>query len=268
MTPTFLFLLILSLTDVSMSAPIDSEDQTGQSMDIMLRPQIDPKSPVLEDDIALPDTSSRNADPCTATGCKWPKTGHKVYVPYYISTNYTPVERYTIIKGLQSFIPFTCIRFVAWKPDDHHYLSFESRDGCWSYVGRQENGQIISLEKPGCVYHSTVQHEVLHALGFHHEQKRSDRDEYIRILFENIKPEFKHNFDKVETNNLMTPYDFNSVMQYNKYVFSKNEMPTMVAKCDPNLDFGHATEMNKNDIIRVNRLYNCCSKKTPCTISN
>ncbi|XP_041842007.1 low choriolytic enzyme-like [Melanotaenia boesemani] len=268
MTPTFLFLLILSLTDVSMSAPIDSEDQTGQSMDIMLRPQTDPKPPVLEDDIALPDTSSRNADPCTATGCKWPKTGRYVYVPYYISTNYTSKEANIIMKGLQSFNKSTCIRLVPWKPDDRHFLSFESRDGCWSKVGRQKKGQIISLEKKGCLSNHTVQHEVLHALGFKHEISRSDRDEYVKILFENIKPGKESNFKKVETNNLRTPYDFKSIMQYKKYAFSKNEMPTIVAKSDPNLDFGHAKQMNKNDIIRVNRLYNCCSKKTPCTISN
>ncbi|XP_041842016.1 low choriolytic enzyme-like [Melanotaenia boesemani] len=257
MTPTFLFLLILSLTDVSLSAPIDSEDQTGQSMDIseiILRPQTDPKTPVVQDDIALPDTSSRNADPC--------------YVPYLISTNYNSEESNIIIRGLESFSQSTCIRFVPWKPDDLHYLYFEAKTGCWSYVGRQNAGQFISLEKPGCLFHATVQHEVLHALGFQHEQERSDRDEYIKILFENIEPEFKFAFEKVETNNLMTPYDFNSVMQYYKYAFSKNGMPTIVAKCDPNLDFGHAEQMSKNDIIRVNRLYNCCSKKTPCTISN
>ncbi|XP_041845279.1 low choriolytic enzyme-like [Melanotaenia boesemani] len=271
MTPTFLFLLILSLTDVSLSAPIDSKDKTGQSMDIseiILRPQIDPKIPVVQDDIALPDTSSRNADPCTAKGCKWSKTGRYVYVPYFISTKYNDLERFIIISSLQSFVQSTCIRFVPWKASDLHYLYFEAMKGCWSFVGRRTGGQFISLAKPGCLYHSTVQHEVLHALGFHHEQERSDRDEYIRILFENIEPEFKNNFDKVETNNLKTPYDFNSVMQYYKFAFSKNGKPTMVAKCDSNLDFGHAKQMSKNDIARINRLYNCCSKKTPCTISN
>lgn len=59
---------------------------------------------------------------------------------------------------------------------------------CYSYLGRQRGGQVVSLQRFGCVYHQIVQHELLHALGFHHEQNRSDRDKYIKILYQNIIP--------------------------------------------------------------------------------
>lgn len=57
---------------------------------------------------------------------------------------------------------------------------------CWSYVGRTGNSQVVSLSRSGCLYHSTVQHELLHALGFNHEQTRSDRDNHIQVLWQNI----------------------------------------------------------------------------------
>ena len=57
---------------------------------------------------------------------------------------------------------------------------------CWSFVGRRGKKQVVSLAKSGCVYHKVIQHELLHALGFNHEQSRSDRDSHVRILYKNI----------------------------------------------------------------------------------
>ena len=64
----------------------------------------------------------------------------------------------------------------------------------------------------------TVTHEVGHAIGFAHEQSRSDRDESIKIIWENIQEGKEHNFDKVETNSTGIEYDYTSVMQYDSNV--------------------------------------------------
>ncbi|XP_078139304.1 hatching enzyme 1.2-like [Centroberyx gerrardi] len=214
-----------------------------------------PGEPYIEDDIAYESEAERNADPCTSRGCMWPKSSNgKVYVPYTISYEYSPRELSVIERGMQSFHAVSCIRFVK-RSGQRDYLNIQSLSGCYSSIGRRDNGQTLSLRRPGCIYHDTVQHELLHALGFHHEQARSDRDEYIRILLENVTSGKEHNFNKVNTLNQGTTYDYGSVMHYSKYAFSKNNQPTLVAIPDPSVQFGTASEMSQKDITRLNRLY-------------
>ncbi|XP_051997387.1 low choriolytic enzyme-like isoform X2 [Xyrauchen texanus] len=210
--------------------------------------------PELLDDIAV---NERNADPCTSTDCLWPTSadGH-VYIPYVIADNYSSREVDIIQRALDSFSSVSCIRFFP-RNDERDYISIESRSGCYSYVGRQGYGQIVSLASSGCIYHSTVQHELLHALGFNHEQTRSDRDDHIQVIWENILDDKKHNFDKINTLNQGTPYDYNSVMQYERYAFSKNGLATMVPIPDSSVEIGTATEMSQNDMTRLFRLYKC-----------
>ncbi|KAL6112714.1 uncharacterized protein ACO6RY_11160 [Pungitius sinensis] len=213
---------------------------------------------VMFGDIAVP-TGLQNADPCVTRGCLWPKaTDGNVYVPYQISTSFSQRERDTIIEGLRSFAASTCIRFTPLN-GQQDFVDIQSLSGCFSFVGRRGRGQVVSLSRRGCVFRQIIQHELLHALGFNHEQTRSDRDQNVRILLENVISGMESNFRRIQTNNLGTPYDYNSVMHYGRFAFSKNRMPTIVPIPDPNVAIGRATEMSPIDILRVNRLYRCNS---------
>lgn len=213
---------------------------------------------LIEGDIAIDTEAERNADPCTSKGCMWGKyTDGKVYIPYYIASHFSSREKSIITRGLESFSSFSCIRFRPSKSSDRDWLSIESQSGCWSYVGRRGGKQVVSLARSGCLYHNTVQHELLHALGFNHEQTRSDRDNHIKVLLQNVQSGMEHNFRKIATLNQGTPYDYNSVMQYHKYAFSKNNQPTMVPIPNSNVELGKAKEMSRNDIARLNTLYKC-----------
>lgn len=56
---------------------------------------------------------------------------------------------------------------------------------CYSHIGRQGGRQEVSIGR-GCEYKATTIHEMMHAIGFYHEQSRRDRDSFVTVNFHNI----------------------------------------------------------------------------------
>ena len=68
-----------------------------------------------------------------------------------------------------------------------------------------------------------ILHELMHAVGFWHEQSRPDRDQYVKILTHNIIEKEKDNFHKYRfsESNFVGYYDYCSIMHYELDAFSK-----------------------------------------------
>ncbi|KAJ8297955.1 hypothetical protein KUTeg_024486 [Tegillarca granosa] len=123
----------------------------------------------------------------------------------------------------------TCVKLVRKTLDEiategiPYYVNITSDSGLY----RRRNflyqriailrSQILTETKAFMTEKSTVIHEFCHALGMNHEQSRSDRDNHLKVLFENINEDKKYNLEKEKTldNN---PYDYYSLMQYGLYV--------------------------------------------------
>ncbi len=138
-------------------------------------------------------------------------------------------------------------------------------NGCWSMLGqatyflwmkrRMNIGQ-------GCESYWIVLHEMGHALGLGHEHQRPDRDQYIQIVRENISDPFLGlntlvNFS-TQPGQMFTPYDFLSIMHYERDAFSKNGKDTIVPR--PGFEafasvMGTAGHLSELDIQAIQTIY-------------
>ncbi|XP_069077875.1 embryonic protein UVS.2-like [Pleurodeles waltl] len=218
---------------------------------------------VREGDIAI--QPGRSARVCPNNSCFWPKSRDgSVPVPYTLSPTYSAEDVAAIKGAMREFATLTCIRFVN-RAAEPNYLQILPTDGCWSFIGKTGGVQQVSLS-PGCMSKGTIQHELNHALGFYHEQSRSDRDNYVNIMTENILPDSISNFNKENTNNLGLEYDFSSVMHYGMYAFSnKFAQPSIIPKPNPNIPIGQRNGLSNLDVSKINTLYQCdlCSTLLP-----
>ncbi|XP_069077871.1 embryonic protein UVS.2-like [Pleurodeles waltl] len=230
------------------------ESKSLEVFEIIIKENEGTSQLVHEGDIAV--QRDRSAKVCPKNSCFWPKSiDGTVPVPYTLSSTYSPSDVAAFNEAMLEFATLTCIRFVE-GTKEADYLQISSDGGCWSYIGKAGGAQQVSLSA-GCLTKGPIQHELNHALGFFHEQSRSDRDKYVTIMTENIAPEYLPNFNKENSNNLDLQYDYSSIMHYSMYAFSGNNGPTIVPKPNPNTPIGQRDGLSNLDIAKINTLYQC-----------
>ncbi len=103
------------------------------------------------------------------------------------------------------------------RTNESDRLNIGGFGGNWSHVGMsggQQNLSIYNWTSP-----LIICHELIHALGRHHQQCRTDRDDYITVNWDNIDDNYEYNY-YISNSEEVGPYDFESVMHYSQWGFS------------------------------------------------
>ena len=142
-------------------------------------------------------------------------------IPYDIS-KLTPAQQTNVLKAMQRWVDTGAnIRFTP-RTGEAEYVNFTG------VTSAGNNTSCVGFKKG---VHADINitafwwgqqewmpaHELGHVLGFFHEHQRWDRDEYVKIHYEHIKPGRAGDYDWIaKTNWILSslPYDFRSIMHY------------------------------------------------------
>lgn len=184
---------------------------------------------------------------------RWPSG----VVPYAIENLPNPSR---LNEPINYFHNNTAIRFVT-HTNEANFVIFSrgANDFCASYVGMQGYSPQYIFLADGCGTREIL-HEMTHTLGLFHEQGRADRNNFVRINYENVLPGKESQFDQyvTETGEDLGEYDYCSIMHYPTNIFSKNGQPTITVlqpsrPCASTI--GQTSVLSEGDKLAIHHMY-------------
>lgn len=173
-------------------------------------------------------------------------------------SEYTQSEKTKLIDAMIEIEDIANVSFVNRTSQTHSYVSITKGNTCSAtpgYLGDAiEHGMVLHWS---CFFdHRKLLHELMHVLGFMHEQYRYDRDDYIEIQWDNMDEKYHKRFAKSPVPSLITSeeYGYNSVMHYHTYNYSNNGEPTMT-KLDGSFFVPNSQGLVSSDINGLQLVY-------------
>ncbi len=174
-------------------------------------------------------------------------------VPYEFDSDVTAANQARVRDAMDMLEAAAGVTFVP-RTNEWSRLLIGGYGGNWSQVGMSGGQQSLSI------YNWTspliICHELNHALGRHHQQCRTDRDDYIQVNWDNIDSNYAYNY-YISNSEEVGPYDFESVMHYSQWGFSTGG-PTMT--CLPGYEqwqgvMGQRSYLSDGDMATMQYMY-------------
>jgi hypothetical protein len=170
---------------------------------------------VIEGDIVVPeDFDGQTAS--AYTNNLWPGG----VVPYEFDPNVTPGNADRMLVAMAQWEAIANVDFRP-RVGELLYVHIQNAAENSSWIGMQPIAYPINIFNWGSTF--IMAHELGHALGYWHEQQRSDRQQFIRVNYENLSTDvffLVGNFNIRILGGEYGPYDFDSVMHYGQCAFS------------------------------------------------
>ncbi len=205
-------------------------------------------------DIVLTDKQLSEGNEVNKGGAsysRWPNG--KIY--YTIAGNMGSINVNKINSAISEYNNKTNTQWI-YRTNQANYVEFifgssSGSDG-WAHIGYQGGKQTISLDQYISV--GSVIHEMGHTVGLYHEHTRKDRDQYVKILWNNIQNGQSYNFNIYNSGTDIGPFNINSVMMYWPTSYSKNGLPTITRADNSNFTYNR-TGFTTGDINTINAMY-------------
>ncbi|KAK6760181.1 hypothetical protein RB195_021611 [Necator americanus] len=153
----------------------------------------------------------------------------------------------------------TCVNITEDDNESGDRVVVAGAPFCASYLGKRGGKQVIFLSG-FCETFRSAAHELGHTLGLFQQESREDRDDYVKIVTENLEPNQVYMAFKQSqyTNNVSgIGYDFGSIMQAGARSGSINRNRT-IDSIDPKYRKNLRSEsISFADLYLVNKRYNC-----------